>query len=219
MFSTKEPILKVFDEIESGDHVARVLFYEQNTRFIFALDELKQHYFTFHYIQSLFELGKFDHVLAEIDPLIEFVFLNEVFFLPAGTFEKLLYKKTVAYYKLVKYDEAILLGEQLIGMKPENWDYRQLMQRIYRAKLNFTSTNIRLTALILIFFSAIISATLWLITMSHQEATLIQSFFIIISPCLVALGLLGGAHIYNYLKAIKLTNLLVGQKMKKHNNA
>ncbi len=215
MFSTKEPILQIFDQIERNDHVERILFYEENTELIFTLEERKQHYFTFHYIRSLFELGKYEHVISEIDPIIEYVFLYNVNFLPTRTFEDLLLKKAYSLYQLVKYDEAIVLGEQLVGIHPEDLRFQEFLEKSYRSQLNFKSTGIRLTALILIFFSAIVSAILWLIYARGEDTSLIQSFFVIISPCMLALSILGGAHFYNYLKSIRMTAELVAQKIRK----
>ena len=212
MFSTKEPIFKVFDEIEADDHVGRIQFYEQHTEFIFALEERKQHFFSFHYIQSLFELGKYEHVLAEIDPLIEYVFLQEVNYNGKYTFEDLLFKKAQTLFQLVKYDEAIAIGEQLIGIHSENKEFQHFLQKAYQSQLNFSSAGIRLIALILIFFSAIFSAIIWLITGTYKQSSLLLAFSIMVSPCVLALALLGAAHLRNYIKSVNMTKAFVEKK-------
>ncbi len=215
MFSTKEPILILFEQIEKEDHAERILFYEENTEFIFALDEPKQYYFTYHYIQSLFAVEKFDNVLSEIDAVIEYVFLHNVNYITGRTYEGLLFMKATSYYEMLRYEEAKHIGEQLVGMHPHDKRYRKFMERSYRAYYNFTSSAIRLTALILIFCSAIVSAIIWFINNRGVEQSLAQSFFVVISPCFLALALLGGAHLFNYFRSIRSTDQLVETKRQK----
>ncbi len=215
MFSTKEPILILFDEIDRDDHGERIIFYEENTEVIFALDDDKLYYFNYHYLKSLFATEKYASVLTEIDDVIEYVFLNNINYIPNRTYEGLLYMKASASFEMYRYEEAINIGEQLVGMHPENLLYRKFIERAYRSYYNFTSSGIRLTALVLIFCSAIVSAIIWFINNNVQEGNLTQAFFVIMAPCLLALGLLGGAHFYNYLKSLHHTDLLVAKKKQK----
>jgi len=220
MFSTKEPILILFDQIGKEDHIERIMFYEENTEFIFALDESKQYYFTYHYIQSLYASEKYDNVLSEIDTVIEYVFLNNINYIVGRTYEGLLFLKAASLYEMLRYEEAINIGEQLVGMHPYDQRYRKFMERAYRAYYNFNSSGIRLTALILIFCSAIVSAIIWFINSNGEERTLTQSFLVVISPCILALSLLGGAHLFNYLKSIRSTDHLIEtKKLKKENSS
>jgi len=205
----------MFEQIDHDDHLERIMFYEENTAFIFALEEEKQHYFTFHYIISLFESGKYENVLSEVDALIEYVFLNEVSYASANVYEDLLYKKAYSQYQLLKYEDAIHISEQLIGIDPRNERYIKLLRQSARAFFNFRSSGIRLTALILIFCSAIISAIVWFINTKEQDTTLAEAFVVIMSPCVLALAILGGAYLLSHIKASIRVNRLVEIKVRK----
>lgn len=126
-----------------------------------------------------------------------------------------MFLKATSYYEMLRYEEAKHIGEQLVGMHPHDKRYRKFMERSYRAYYNFTSSVIRLTALILIFCSAIVSAIVWFINNKGAEQSLAQSFVVVISPCFLALALLGGAHFFNYLRSIRSTDRLIEMKRKK----
>lgn len=212
MFSTKESILLSFDRIEKNDHLERIAFYEEHRKLIFSLEEEKQYYFAFHYIDSLFLSGKYALVLTEINPLIEFVFIYDINYLSKGTYEHLIYKKAQCHFEMLQYEDSIKVLEQLVGIHPDDQNYHRLLNKAYRASLNFNSASIRLTALILIFISAIICGILWFINHSGKESSLSDAFLIIMSPCFLAVGLLGGAHFINYLRSNQKTLRLIRTK-------
>lgn len=198
---TREHLLQLYDEIEEADHSYRVRFYESNTALIFSLDEVQQHYFHFYYICSLFELGKYEHVLTEIDQLIEFVFIRDVHFRPVGTFEELLFKKASSLHNTLQFDKSLAVSEQLIRMHPDEVLYQSLAGRSYRAQFNRNSSGVRLTSLVLIFGSAIISAIVWLLNARYVGKSVYITFLVVISPCILALGLLGLSQLYSYLRS------------------
>ncbi|MEL6123810.1 MAG: hypothetical protein AAFR14_08810 [Bacteroidota bacterium] len=212
---TRKHILQTFDDIEPTDHVNRVRFYEKHTSIIFTLDEYEQYYFSWQYINSLFELGKNESVLAEVDPVIEYVFMNEANFGGISTFEDLLFKKASSHFHILEYPEAIAITEQLVGIDPDNALYQLLAMRAHRALFNWRSTAVRLTALMLIFSSSIVSAIFWLMTSSGQQSSLWLTFLVVVSPCLLALGILGGAYGWSYLRSIRLVKQLVQKKKAK----
>jgi len=211
---TSDHILQLYEEIEEADHSYRVRFYESNSTLIFSLDPTQQHYFTFHYICSLFELGKYEHVLAEIDGLIEFVFLNNINFRPVGTFEELLFKKASSLHNTLQFQESIAISEQLIGMHPHDDLYRKLAESSYWSMYNWKSSLIRLIAILLIFGSSIVSAIFWLLNASYMGHSLIYTFMIIVSPCLLALMILGGSYAINYGRSYWQVRELVQRKRK-----
>lgn len=219
MFSTKEPIIELFERIDDTDHHERLLFYEQHSNTIYALDQIKQLFFTYHYVCSLHALGRHDALLTVIDEVIEYTFINNVNFEPINTYESLLYKKAKALFATLKYDEAKSLGEQLIGIRPQEEKYVKLLQRINLAQLNYNSTGIRLTALILIFGSIIVTMLLSLTNQPFLKKGMV-SVIIIISPCLLSISILGIAQGRNFFLSRKMTRdtcKAKQEKKKSHN--
>lgn len=214
MFSTKESILLTFDRIEKDDHQERIRFYEKHSQIIFGLAEEKQHYFTFHYIDSLFSSEKFDHVLNEIDALIEYVFIHNINYLPHRTYEYLLYLKASSFFRMLRYEECIKITEQLVGIQPNNKKYQTLLNQAYRGYFNFASSEVRLSALILIFVSAIISAIFWFVKFNNDQPSISDGFLIVISPCFLAITLLGGAYMYNFTRSNLKASKVIKEKKK-----
>jgi len=209
---TREHITRIFDDIEQNDHLQRVRFYESHTAMIFSLDDREQFYFSWQYMNSLYELGKHELILAEIDPIIEYVFLNDINYQPTGTFEELLFKKASCYYNILDYDKCIAISEQLIGIDPENKLYQALAMKAHRSAFNLKSSGVRLTAILLIFSSSIVSATTWLMSAKMENMSLLSTFLIVASPCVLALLILGGAHAFSYLRSIRQIQQLVQSK-------
>jgi hypothetical protein len=215
---TIDHIVQLYDEIEETDHRYRIRFYESNTSLIFSLDTSQQSYFTFYYICSLFELGKYEHVLAQIDELIEFVFLNNTNYRPVGTFEELLFKKASSLHNTLQFKESIAISVQLIGMHPHETLYQKLTESSYRSWHNWKSSGIRLLAIILIFGSSILSAIFWLLNASYIGHSLVYTFLVVVSPFLLALMILGGSYVLNYARSYWLVRELVLRKRKEKGN-
>lgn len=208
----KNHILQLYESIEEADHSYRVRFYETNAQLILSLDQAQQAYFTFHYLCSLFELGKYELVLSEIDTLIEYVFLNNIEYRSSGTFEELLFKKASSLHNTMRYQESIDISLQLIGMQPQKRLYQQLAENSYLSFFNLQSSGIRLVTIILIFGSSIVSAIFWLLNASYLNHSLLYTFLIVISPCLLALLILGGSYGINYLRSFLIVQKLVALK-------
>ena len=209
---TSDHIIQLYEEIEEADHSYRVRFYESNTALIFSLDVSRQNYFAFYYISSLFELGKYEHVLAEIDQLIEYVFVQNINYGPLGTFEELLFKKASSLHNTLQLKESITISEQLIAMYPHDTLYRKLTESSYRSWYNWKSSGIRLIAILLIFGSSIISAIFWLMNASYIGHSLLFTFMVVISPCLLALLILGCSYLVNYARSFWHVRELVLRK-------
>ncbi len=209
---TREHITQIFDQFEANDHLNRIRFYESHTTMIFSLDEKEQYYFSWQYINSLFELGKHESVLAEIDNVIEYVFIYDVDYIPVSTFEDLLFKKASCYFNILEFDQCIEISEQLIGIDPDNKLYQALAMKAHRSSYNLKSATVRLTAILLIFSSAIVSATIWLLSTRGHSQSLLLTFLVVASPCVLALLLIAGAYGISYLRSIRLIRLLVQSK-------
>ncbi len=157
MKSTIQDIITHYEQIAENDHLHRVNYYEENSALIFLLTTEKQSLFKFFYIQSLFSLGRYEKVLAEIDPLIEYVFLEEKNF-SANTFEELIFIKAASSYDLHHYDQAINISKQLVSMNPENTLYQQLLLKCYRRDWKDRYSTIQLIAIVVVLGAMVITA-------------------------------------------------------------
>jgi tetratricopeptide (TPR) repeat protein len=71
------------------------------------------------YVYALFEIGKYEKVLENIDCVIEkVIFENIENHNGQDAYLGLLFKKAASYYNLEKYDQCISLAKQLIKIKP-----------------------------------------------------------------------------------------------------
>jgi len=216
MALTRDHILRLFDDIEENDHLYRVRFYESNSSLIFSLDESQQQYFNFHYVNSLFELGKYDHVLAEIDPLIEYVFMHNISFGYGDSFEALLLKKAASFHNTFQYTQSLEVSLQLIGMNPHQPIYQSLAKRSYRAMFHWNTSSLRLMIIIVVLVTAGACAIFGLTNGQLPGKTFLTSFLILISPCLLALGSLGLSYLYGLIRSDYLvTNLIKAKKQEK----
>ena len=216
MALTREHVIQLFDDIEENDHLYRVRFYETNSALIFSLDEAQQHYFNFYYISSLFELGKYDHVLAEIDPLIEYVFLQNVSIGYGDTYEALLMKKASALHNTFRYKESLDLAEQLIGINPYQPLYQSLARRARRANFHWNTSWLRLATIIAILTTAAGSAIFWFTQFNSSGHSMFTSFLIVICPCLVSIFLLGSSYLFAQLRSShQVSNLVAAKKKEK----
>lgn len=214
MALTREHIIQLFDDIEVNDHLYRVRFYETNSTLIFSLDEGEQQYFHFHYIQSLFELGKYDHVLAEIDPLIEYVFTQDISFGYGDSYEALILKKAAALHNTFQYARSLELSEQLIGINPYQPLYQSLARRSRRAMFHWNTSWLRLTTIIVILTTAAASAIFWLTQDQHESQSILATFGMVISPCIFSALVLSLSYLYAQMRSSYHVTQLVTRKKK-----
>lgn len=209
---TQEPIKEILDQIDKDDHQERIAYLESHIGLLSSLDDFDKYYCTYHYLNSLHAVERYDDLLDQIDEVIEFIFINDVNYIPARTYEHLLYLKTEALYETVNYEAALGIAKQLIGMHPHDKRYRKMLEKVYRSYFSFSSANIKLAALILIFSSSMISGVFWYMTRSGNEQTVSFAFAIVIAPSVLAIALLGGTHLYHYLKSVRKTDELIRSK-------
>lgn len=216
MYSIQESILSNFEQLD--DHQERVLFYEKNSRDIFSLESEKQFYFTFHYIKALFQLGRYTTVLSKIDAVIEYTFINNVEYLKEGTFKHLLFVKAKSNAELMKFEEAIRISQQLVGIDVGNTKYHSFLEEIHYADLNYKATSLKFTVLVLIFTTSIFSTIYWFINYKGQAASNVHALMVTISPCILAVAVLSGAHLLNKHKARRKRASFVSVKERERKN-
>ena len=146
---TQEPIKEILDQIDKDDHQERLIYLEEHANLLETLDDYDRYYCTYQYIHSLHAVERYDDLLAMIDEVIVYVFLNDVEFIPSRTYEHLLFIKTEAYYETLRYEEALDIGKQLLGMHPRDRRYRKMVEKSYRSYFSFKSTTVSYTHLTL----------------------------------------------------------------------
>jgi len=208
----KEPIKQLMDLIDRDDHHERIIFYEQKSAQIKILDDIDRYYCDYQYINSLYTVGRYDDLLAVIDPVIEFVFIHDVDFIPSRTYEQLLYIKTEALHETLRYDQALDIGKQLLGMHPSDSRYKKLVEKTYLSHLNFQASRIKIGVLALIFLASVFGAFYWMFGTSAEEQKMTSTFTIVLIPCILAVVILGCTHLVNYLISIRKTEQLISSK-------
>jgi tetratricopeptide (TPR) repeat protein len=89
------------------------------------------------YVFALFEIGKYEKVLENIDSIIEkVIFENIENHNGQDAYLGLLFKKAASFYNLNKYEEALNISRQLIKIKPNVPLYSHLFQLAHRKKKN-----------------------------------------------------------------------------------
>ena len=149
----------IFEEyrgIEPNDYLEKIRFYEQRSEQIFSLEEDQQYFMKYEFVNALFDLGRYEKVLVEIDDLIEYVFLNDVSYSQEDNFSELIFLKAASTYHMGDYEDAGRLSRQLIGLNPRDPVYGELLKNAIRQQLKQKYTDLRLVAILLILACAII---------------------------------------------------------------
>ena len=149
----------IFEEyrgIEPNDYLEKIRFYEQRSEQIFSLEEDQQYFMKYEFVNALFDLGRYEKVLVEIDDLIEYVFLNDVSYSQEDNFSELIFLKAASTYHMGDYEDAARLSRQLIGLNPRDSVYGELLKNAIRQQLKQKYTDLRLVAILLILACAII---------------------------------------------------------------
>lgn len=215
MTPTKENIIDLFLEIDDHDFLRKVSFYEERCSIIFQLEDKTQNYFRYEFIQALFDLGRYEKVLAEIDELIEYVFLNSVNYVERN-YEHLVFLKAASYFGLQNIDKALLVSKQLVAINTDNSLFRELLTKILYHQFRTKTFVIRSFAILLVVTSAIICGIFLLKQNSPLAQEAFNSAFGINLFVLILLGLL---TMYNQLKAISELEKHISLVQKKHDRA
>lgn len=162
MSSGQNHIFKLYSQIEPNDYLQKIKFYEEKTSQIFELEIEQQYFLKYEFVKALFDLGRYEKVLAEIDDLIEYIFLEKVSFSAGDNFEELVFLKSASLFDLGRVNDGLVIAEQLVSMKPSNSLYQQLMLKCYHHQLKEKFTGLRLVAILAILISATISGVILL---------------------------------------------------------
>ena len=209
MFSTKNSLLEIFEGIDKNDHHQRVMYFEENADLILSLEVGQRYFLNYQYLISLFEIGNYQVLLDQVDPIIEYVFLDNVTFSESSTYEHLLFLKAKSLFQLMRYEGAIDIVSQLVGISPSSQDYAAFHTRALRAKLNFKSSGVKLVAAILILFSAIGSGYYWMQSSQGQESSRGWMMALIWGPCALAIAILALSFLLNHKKSEARTKALI----------
>jgi tetratricopeptide (TPR) repeat protein len=150
-----EQIFEEYQDIEPNDYLEKIRFYEQRSEQIFSLDEEQQYFLKYEFVNALFDIGRYEKVLVEVDDLIEYVFLNNISYSQEDNFAELVFLKAASTYHMGDYDNAAHLSRQLIGLNPKDQVYGELHKNAIRQKLKQKYTDLRLVAIVLILSCAI----------------------------------------------------------------
>ena len=203
-----------FKEIEPNDYLQKLKFYEELNEQIFSLQKDQQYFLKFEYVKALFDLGRYQKVLLEIDELIEYIFLHNLSFSDEDCFVHSIFIKAASTFHLSMYDKAIELSKQLVSMKPENRIYAELLRKCYYQKNEWSSIDLRLVAIMSILIIAIAGAAYYLLNNADTGKYLLMLLWINI-VILITIGILRlFFELLSRYQAQKTIRILVGNKLK-----
>ncbi len=204
-------IASQFAQIESNDFRSIVKLYEEHLADILIMEDSEKNYYTFEYLTALFNLGRYEKVLLLIDPLIEFVFLNNVNYHHGseGTYEWLIFKKSAALMNVMRFDEAERIAGQLVRMNPASEDYKGLYLSIHRQYLHQRANRFRGGVILLILSAAMLSMLAWSLKNTSGPNYVTNLFYISLALNISAVAVMGGhfGRVY-WLSKKKLRQLL-----------
>lgn len=198
MTPTKENILDLFLKIDDHDFLQKVSFYEERCSIIFQLEEKTQNYFKYEFVQALFDLGRYEKVLVEVDDLIEYVFLNNINYVERN-YDHLIFLKAASLFGLRNIEEALVVSKQLVAINPENELYASLLTKVLYHQSKMKTSIIRSLVILLVMISAIICGVFLLKKSSPIAQSAFNTAFGINLFVLTVLGLL---VMYNQLAAL-----------------
>ena len=196
MNSTVSNIALKFSEIENNDFRNIVRFCEENDAVIQSLDDIEKNYYCYEYLMALFNLGRYNEVLAAIDSLIEFVFLEGVNYGPGNTFEWLIFKKSAALLNTRQTAQSLQFARDLVRMRPGNKDYRSLFSQTVKQDVSNRYKPARTAAIICILTAALISMFAWSLYQTVDPEEVKYLFGFSVSLNVLAIGILS----WNYVK-------------------
>lgn len=189
-------IIDEYSKIDATDHQKKVAFYEDHFAEICLLNTKGQSYFKIQYVKSLFDLGRYNQVLALIDELIELVFYeerSEEFY--ATSYDQLIFIKACAHYNLNEMDDAVLIADQLLGISSGEKSYHNFYRRAVRKEYLLSNNQWQLGAIILLLISGLISG-LSLLKMSIFSGIDIFYFSLFINA--MVLGILAYQYAWSW---------------------
>ncbi len=202
-------IFEEYKEIAPNDYLQKIRFYEEKSQYIFELVHDQQYFLKYEFVKALFDLGRYQKVLAEIDDLIEYVFLEGASFSNADNFEELVFVKAASTYHNGDTHQAQLYSQQLLTMKPNNKIYAELLRKCIHSKLKDKYTDLRLLTILSILSLAMIGGVVYFkygaLTAKHTDQLLHVYIggLIVISVLLSTFTLIANHQTRQIIKSIK----------------
>ena len=215
MLSTRQDIYLIFKKIDEGDHFEKVLFYEQNKEDIAQMENDQQVFLRYYYIHSLFEIGKYQKVLIHIDQSIEDVFFDHKLFTCISAFENLLFIKARCLHRMLKFSESKKILEELVGIQPFELSFSDYLLRVYFDELQFRSSGIKVSAVILIFLSSIACGAFWILTDGSAGQPRTGMFLGFMAPAILAIVLLITNFFFNKFISLSRVKGILRKKRRK----
>lgn len=105
----------------NSSYMDKVRYFEDHKSDITLLAEERRQEVVIDYMICLFEIGRYETYLKEIDPIIEMVVIENIYeFNGENIFNLLLRKKAACYINLKRPKDALPLISQLMRLDPEN---------------------------------------------------------------------------------------------------
>ena len=167
--------------IEQDEYLLKVRFYEDNKPVIQSLEKDMYYLFKYEYVLSLFSLGYYSLFVEEVDPLIEYVFMHNVQYKKADTFEELLFFKAASLLNLKRYKDAKGITKQLVSINDQPLKYYALLfQCNLYDRISFLA-RYRLVAIVVILSSSVLFALRWILgpKMTSIAQSVLQTFSIL----------------------------------------
>lgn len=140
--------------IHTNDYRKKLRFYEDNLNSIGVLSDNLQLELKHDYLLTLFEVGKYQRYIDNVDELIErSIIENIVEYKGKDLFQQLLFKKAACHYNLSQIEEATHISSELIKLDPTNALYKTVFKKCKRIDNSQIQTIIRGVALLFLFAS------------------------------------------------------------------
>lgn len=120
-FLRKDDLYFRYFRLGSNSYFDKVRFFNNHKNDLQYLEDHRIHDIKLDYILCLFEVGRYNRFLKEVDPIIEMVIQENIFdYNGENIFNLLLKKKAFCFINLKHYPEAISLLKQLMRLEPDN---------------------------------------------------------------------------------------------------
>lgn len=120
-------VYQAYQRIEPDAYRERVRFYDENCRLFESLSDADRMGVLLDYNFALFEIGKYQRFLDNVDELIEYVVIENVGGYDNSLFSDLLFKKAASRYNLWQLSDCEIVVRQLLRIDPAYPDGQALL--------------------------------------------------------------------------------------------
>lgn len=150
-------IIQKFKEEGLDSYRSIVNFYEHHEEAIAILEFDSFLSVYIEYVEALYQIGAHHKFLNQVERLIQIsVERNIVFFEGKDIFEYFLYKKAAALLNLGLLDQCERVVIELLKMKPNNFHYRNLLEKVFYKRKTVSRINMRMYAVSILLFAALL---------------------------------------------------------------